>query len=132
VRRENLAAVSVAVALAVVIAACSGGGEKQSHRAITITSVNVPVTVVHGAVVHLSDATPVIPPGAVSANGRIEARTSGSAITADLGLAGSPGATRPVFISAGQPISFELTGATLLRPATLTLPCEFGGLRPGC
>jgi hypothetical protein len=122
VRRRLKALVCAAVAgvLAFVTAAACGSGEgKPSHRAATVG--DVPVTVAHGATVRLAGgATLVIPPRAVSADGRLIAHTGGPQVGTNLGLDGRPGAAKPVFASAGSPITFELTGAKLVHPAALS------------
>jgi hypothetical protein len=99
------------------------GGGKPSHPAAT--TADVPVTVAHGATVRLAGGTTlVIPPGAVSADGRLIAHADGSQVGTNLGLDGRPGAAKPVFASAGSAVTFELTGANLVRPAALTVQVD--------
>lgn len=125
-RRRPSALVSaiIAVVLALAtVAACGGGGGKPSRP--TATTADVPVTTAHGATVRLAGGIRlVIPPGAVSADGRVIARTGGAAVGTSLGLDSRPGAAKPVFAPAGSPVTFELTGARLIHPATLTVPVD--------
>jgi hypothetical protein len=72
----------------------------------------------------LAGATLNIPPGAVSANGSADIQTASSPIAANLGVDGTPETTKPVYASAGQPISFQLKGATLVHPVTLTFSVD--------
>ncbi len=125
-RRMPSGFVSAVVAVVLVLvtaAACGGGGGKPSHPAAT--TADVPVTVAHGATVRLAGGTTlVIPPGAVSADGRLIAHAGGSQVGTNLGLDGRPGAAKPVFASAGSAVTFELTGAKLVHPAALTVQVD--------
>ena len=110
----------VAVVLVLVTVVSCGGGGKPSHPAAT--TADVPVTVAHGATVRLGGGTKlVIPPDAVSADGHLIAHTGGVQVGTNLGLDGQPGAAEPVFAPAGNPVMFELIGAKLVHPASLTV-----------
>ena len=118
--RKPIALISAAVAVLLVsinTTACDGHSKTSAPVS---ASTEVPVTVAHGATVHLAGATLDIPPGAVSTNGRVDAQTVNSPIATSLGVDGTPGAARPVYASAGQPISFQLKGTTLVHHVTLT------------
>ncbi|HEX3965804.1 MAG TPA: hypothetical protein VHZ03_55710 [Trebonia sp.] len=87
------------------------------------------MTAAHGATVRLAaGATLVIPPGALSGNGRLIARTGGQQAATSLSLAGQPGAAAPVVAFAGSQVQFELDGATLVRPADLTMNLDPGSV----
>lgn len=91
-------------------------------------SADVAVTAARGATVRLASATLVIPPGAISANGRIAARIIDSRAGTDLGQSGKPEIAKPLISSAGQAVSFELTGARLIHPVTLMLSVSSAAL----
>jgi hypothetical protein len=91
-------------------------------------SVDVAVTAAHGATVRLASATLVIPPGAISANGRLAARIIDSKTGTNLSLNGKPEIAKPLISSAGQAVSFELTGARVIHPVTLTLSVSSAAL----
>ena len=71
----------------------------------------------------------VIPPGAVSANGRLIARTGGPQVGTNLSLDGQSAGAAPVLAAAGSQVRFELTGATLVHPADLTMQVDPAALR---
>ncbi len=113
------AAVTVTLIL-VSAAACSGVRPKASES--TVSKADVSVTKSHGTTVRLTDgATLVIPPGAVSSNGRLIARTGGRQAGTDVSAEGQLDAARPVLVAAGTQATFKLTGATLVRDARLTI-----------
>ena len=105
----------VAAAVTGVIVVHGSGGPKLPE------SVDVAVTAARGATVRLAGATLVIPPGAISANGRLAARMIDSKTGTNLDLNGKPKIAKPLISSAGQAVSFELNGARLIHPVTLTL-----------
>lgn len=116
------AVVAVLVVL-VTAAACGGRGGKPSPP--TVSTADVAVTAAHGVTVRLTDgATLVIPPGAVSGNGRLTARISGPQEETNLSLDGQSVTAKPVLTAAGSQVSFELTGAKLVHPVSLTLPVD--------
>lgn len=125
VRKSILILVAIAVLAATAITVAVIAGTSPAPGA---TFADVPVTVAHGAIVRLAGAILVIPPGAVSGDGQIKASTSDSQASTNLGLDGRPEARKPVFSPVGQSVSFELKGATLIHPATLSLPVNHAAL----
>jgi hypothetical protein len=119
-----IVAVLVVVTATVVIAVHQSGGGTTAIRPVDVTSADIPITVAHGGTVRLTGATLIIPPGAVSVDGRLVARTDGPQVDTSLGLNGKPGAAKPTISSAGRSVSFELRGGTLIHPATLTLSVD--------
>ena len=119
-----IVAVLVAVTATVVIAVHQSGGGTTAIRPVDVTSADIPITVAHGGTVRLTGATLIVPPGAVSVDGRLVARTDGPQVDTSLGLNGKPGAAKPAISSAGRSVSFELRGGTLIHPATLTLSVD--------
>lgn len=106
---------------------CVGGGNASSPA---VNTADVEVTAAHGATVHLTDgATLVIPPGAVSTKGRLLVRTGGSPLGTNLNLDGQPDSANPVLAVAGSQVRFELTGAKLVHPVSLTVPVDPAALR---
>jgi hypothetical protein len=71
----------------------------------------------------------VIPPGAVSGNGHLIARIGGPRQGTNMSLGGQAAAAKPVLAPAGRQVRFELTGATLLHPAALTIPVDPSALQ---
>jgi hypothetical protein len=119
-----IVAVLVVVTATVMITVHQSGGGKTAIRPVDVTSADIPITVAQGGTVRLTGATLIVPPGAVSVDGRLVARTDGPQVDTSLSLNGEPGAARPVISSAGRSVSFELRGATLIHPATLTLSVD--------
>jgi hypothetical protein len=114
--------VLVTAAVTVVIVVHESSGPSVS------TSTDVAVTANQGATVRLAGATLVIPPGALSANGTVVARVSDSKARSGLSANGKPETSKPLISSAGQTVSFELSGARVVRPLTLTLPVSSAAL----
>lgn len=112
-----IVAVLVVVTATVVIAVHQSGGGTTAIRPVDVTSADIPITVAPGGTVRLTGATLIIPPGAVSVDGRLVARTDGPQVDTGLDLNGGPGAAKPVISSAGRSVSFELRGGTLIHPA---------------
>jgi hypothetical protein len=71
----------------------------------------------------------VIPPGAVSGNGRLIARVGNAQEGTNLSLEGQAGAAKPVLAAAGSQVSFELSDATLVHSAVLTMPVDPAALQ---
>jgi hypothetical protein len=117
----------VVIALASATACSAGGGTPPRLKA----TADVTVTAAAGASVRLAGgATLAIPPGAVTGNGRLIARTGAPPAGTHLSFTGLPAAARPVFAPAGGLVRFELAGTRLIRPAALTLPVDPAALAP--
>lgn len=71
----------------------------------------------------------VIPPGAVSGNGRVIARIGGPQEGTILSLNGQSVSAMPALAAAGSQVSFQLTGAALVHTATLTMPVDPAALQ---
>lgn len=105
------------------VAGCEGSQGKASPRAVS--TADVAVTAAHGATVRLAGgAMLAIPPGGVSSNGRLSARIGTSGQATSLGLDGTAGAAEAVLTAAGNQVTFELSGTTLARAATLAMPVD--------
>jgi hypothetical protein len=130
-RERRGAVVRAVIAVLVVLvtaAACGGSGRKSSPSAVS--TADVVVTSTHGVTVRLAGgAILTIPPGAVSGNGRLIARIGGPQEGTNLSLSGQSVTTMPVLAVAGSQVSFELTGATLVHPAALTIPVDPAALQ---
>jgi hypothetical protein len=119
-RRPNGVVPAAAGVLLVLgaITACGGGGQL-SHRAPAVA--DVPVTVAHGATVRLAGGTTLmIPPGAVTANGRLIGHADDAHTGIMLTLNGGATSAVPVLTSGGNQARFELTGAKLIHPGVLS------------
>jgi hypothetical protein len=116
-----LVVVAVVVTLTVVV-------HRSSTTSDTARSATTTVTVQGGGSIQVQGATLRIPPGAVTGNGQLTARTeqASAAITRPAGV--TPAQRLSL---ASQPVSFTLFGARLVRPATLTLTVRPSALPQG-
>ncbi len=129
-RGRPSAVVRAVIAVLVVLVAATACGGSGNPSPSAVSTADVAVTSAHGVTVRLAGgAILAIPPGAVSGNGRLIARVGGQQEGTNLSLSGQSVSAMPVLAVAGSQVSFELTGATLVHPAALTVPVDPAALQ---
>jgi hypothetical protein len=100
-----------------VISGCASHAASPTSRSATFAEA--PVTVHGGGVVRLAGAKLVLPPGAVSADGRVIARVQPASPAPTATAVNKPS---PHLLLAATPVQFTLIKSRLIHPATLSFP----------
>jgi hypothetical protein len=110
------------VALALVGGACAGGDGGEDVRPEVRAEAAADVSAATGGSVRLGAAAITIPAGALSADARVTIRRAGE---------GRPAPPVPPLARVlGEPYLFDIDGATLRAPASVTVPYEPGRVPP--